>query len=217
MSLVKKVEDGAVTQLLLNREEKRNALSLALMEELLIHFKTLSESTRIVILEGVGFFCSGLDLDEVSQDRIKSMRILSDVFYTLATLPAITIAKIRGGAYAGGLGLVASCDLAYATEEAQFCLPELKRGIVPALVFTLLKALSPKALNELIFTAEPINASSAKAIGLINQILPDLNLEPIIDQILKTDFLAAKLYKKQCQRESLKQELERALEVHSLM
>lgn len=221
MTLVLKHEQLGVVTLTLNRPEKKNALSLALMEELISTLKDLSASTRIVILEGNGpFFCSGLDLEEALVEGGKGPILMSKVLQTLALLPAVTVAKVQGGAFAGGFGIVAACDLAIVARESLFSLPELRRGLIPALVHVLLKEQAlPRFLNELILTGEPITALRAHSIGLVNEVVAFEELDEMcahrIKQILKNSPAGTKLYKKHCmQPKDLLQKFEQALQLH---
>lgn len=219
--LIEKKENKHVVTLTLNRPDKKNALSFALMEELLAVLYALPTHTRVVLLEGAGpFFCSGLDLEEAVKEVEKGPALMAKVLQALALLPSVTIAKVHGGAFAGGLGLVASCDLAIASREATFSLPEMRRGLIPALVHILLKeqALS-RFLNELVFTGEPITALRAHSIGLINEVVAVEELDEMcshrISQVLKSAPTALQLYKKHCMHpKDLVQKFEQALQLH---
>lgn len=219
--LVHKKEKAGVITLTLNRPEKKNALSLALMQELLSALNTLPTYTRIVLLEANGtFFSSGLDLKEGLQEPEKGPEMVAKVMTTLALLPAVTFAKVQGGAFAGGLGLVAACDIAIASREALFSLPEMRRGLIPALVHTLLeKQVPPRFLNELVFTCEPITALRAHTIGLINEVVAFEELDEMcthrIKQILKSAPHAIQVYKKHFMHpKDLSQKFSQALELH---
>lgn len=165
-----------VARVVLNRPEKKNALRVSMMQELMKVLKSLSKEMQVVVLEGKGsFFCSGMDLNE---DLNESLKVAAEMFQLLSELPIATIAKIHGGAYAGGIGLIGACDIAYSSSDAFFCLPELRRGIVPGFVFTLLKnQCLPRFLNEMILTGEPVNAFDAHRMGLINGVFELDDLE----------------------------------------
>lgn len=213
-----------VSEVILNRPEKKNALSLELIQKLMTDFKNMPEETRILVLKGEGnFFCSGLDLHQLkSAEPLFFAESVKNLFYTLATLPCVTIAMVHGGAFAGGLGLTAACDLVIASREAMFALPELKRGVVPSLVYALLKRQVPlKFLHELILLGEPITAVRAHAIGLITEVISleetDLYLRNLFGQILRNAPDAMKVYKKNLQWDpTLQQDFDRAFELHSL-
>lgn len=195
-----------VTEVFLDRPEKKNALSLDLIQKLTKTFQEVPKDTRVLVLRGKGdFFCAGLDLHELkASDPVFFAESVKKLLYTLATLPCVTIAFVHGGAFAGGLGLAAACDLVIASRESLFALPELKRGVVPALVFALLKNQVPmRFLQELILVGEPITAVRAHAIGLITEVISfeetDLYLRNLIGQILKNAPEAMKAYKKHLQ------------------
>jgi methylglutaconyl-CoA hydratase len=216
-------------QVYLDRPEKKNALSLKLIQKLMKTFKEIPEDTRVLVLRGEGdFFCSGLDLHELqSADAASFTEAVKELFYTLATLPCITIAVVHGGAFAGGLGLIAACDLVIASRESMFALPELKRGVVPSLVFALLKRQIPfRFLQELILVGEPITAVRAHAIGLINEVIAleetDSYLHNLIGQLLRNAPEAMFAYKKHFGLglggdSTLLQDLNHALELHRSM
>lgn len=208
-----------VIRIQLNRPEKKNALSIAMMDELLGHLEGLSKTVRIVLLEGKGtFFCSGLDLEEVQRMKERCTEKIAALYLKWLSLDQITIAKIQGGAYAGGLGLVAASDLAFAEEGARFALPELKKGIIPGLVYYLLENQIPlRILHQWILTAEPISATKAEAAGLLNGV--HQNLEgaclQIIRQLLAIDLNAAQVCKKHLfQKNDWKECFDQALKLH---
>lgn len=211
-----------VAEVVLNRPEKKNALSLKLIEKLMKEFKEIPKDTRVVVLRGEGdFFCAGLDLHDLKNgDPLFFANSVKDLFYTLATLPCVTIAVVHGGALAGGLGLTAACDLVVASRESTFALPELKRGVLPSLVYALLKRQVPhKFLQELILVGEPITAVRAHAIGLITEVISleetDSYLHNLIGQILRNAPEAMKAYKKHLQYDpELLGDFERSFELH---
>lgn len=200
MSILKEEKNG-ILYITLNRPEKKNALSLQMMQELSSILISIPETVRILVLEAKGsFFCAGLDLDDVMQYGEKCTKTMAEVFQALISCSAVTLVKVRGGAMAGGLGLVAACDFAYASSESLFSLPEMRRGLVPALVHTLLKRQCPaRFLNELIFTGEPVIAAKAYVMCLINGVFGADDLErnclKTITKILKSAPHAVKMYK----------------------
>src|SRR4051812_21822652 len=134
--------DSAVTVITLNRPLKRNALSVQLLQELLAALQSVSRESarRALILNANGpVFCAGLDLKESADrdNRQKSAELLAAVYKTLVACPLVTIAAAQGAAIGGGVGLLSACDLAIATEDLQIGFPEVKRGLVAALVTAL--------------------------------------------------------------------------------
>lgn len=166
-----------IAMIALNRPEKRNALNIALLDELYRALKSIESSSavRAVILYGEGpVFCAGLDLKEnLEQESVeKSSESLATLLLSLHLTSLVTIAAVHGAAIAGGAGIMAACDFAFATSETKFGYPEVKRGLVAAQVATLLKAQVPsRILRELLLLGEFFEAYKAKTIGLINKIL----------------------------------------------
>ena len=166
------------TVLTLNRPERRNALSIELMHELgrLVEANAQDPSQRVLILRGAGdVFCAGLDLKEASEAG-KTDSSAHSVARTLLAVhgsPLITIAAIHGAAMAGGAGLMSCCDFVVAAEGTKIGYPEVRRGLVAALVLTFLqRQLCERHIRELLLLAEPISAERALEIGLINRIVP---------------------------------------------
>ncbi len=176
--------DGAVGRITLNRPEKRNALNDALVCELTRAFKEASshETIRVVVLTGAGKdFCSGADLSalqKISQasvaENVDDARSLLELFLLIRSLPVPVVAAVQGRALAGGCGLATACDLVLASASARFGYPEVKIGFVPAMVMAILRRnVSEKLAFELITRGAEIDASEAKALGLVNQVFPD--------------------------------------------
>jgi len=171
--------DGPVCTLRLNRPEKRNALNVEMLEQLCasIQAQESDASRRILVLRGAGpVFCSGLDLAEAAQpERAElSAELLAKTLRALATTRLITIAAVQGAAIAGGAGLMSACDFAVATRDAKFGYPEVRRGLVPALIMTFLRRqLRERDARELLLLGKPFDAGHAHAIGLINRVVAD--------------------------------------------
>jgi enoyl-CoA hydratase/carnithine racemase len=140
-----------VPVIILNRPERRNSLSVDLMAELKRQLVECADSEKIrgVILEGKGKdFSTGLDLKDATSDEMveKGAVLLRELFLLLATYPKPLITSIRGCAIAGGFGIAALGDLVIASKEAVFQLPEVHRGLVPAILLTTLKRRLPLSL-----------------------------------------------------------------------
>jgi methylglutaconyl-CoA hydratase len=171
----------------LNRPDKRNALSRAFVAALTgaFHRAASDPAARCAILTGTGSaFCAGMDLDElratlgpdtekVWDDAAK----LSALYELIYTLPKPTIAAVNGAAVAGGAGLVTVCDLAVSVPEAKFGYPEVRRGLVAAMVLPhLLRHVGERTARWLLLTGELIDGLSALRLGLVNQITAPANL-----------------------------------------
>ena len=176
--------DDATSLLTLNRPERRNALTIELMEAVCGALDKLAAQPdqRVVILRGAGpAFCSGLDLHETSQADVAehSANWVAHLFETITRSHLITIAAAHGAAYAGGAGLLASCDFAIAADDLKLAFPEVRRGLLPALVAVLLRdRVRDGDARELFLTAEPVSAARAQAMGLIHRVVaPDQLLD----------------------------------------
>lgn len=170
--------DGSTTILTLNRPEKRNALTIELIESLceVIRAIETQPKQRIVIIRGTGTaFCSGMDLQEASVPVLaeQSAHGIARLFETITQSSLVSIAAAHGAAYAGGIGLLASCDFAIGSDDLKLAFPEVRRGLVPALVAALLRdrVLEGEA-KELFLTAEPITAARAHSMGLLHRVVP---------------------------------------------
>lgn len=169
---------GPATILLtLNRPDKRNALNIAMMEEISFAVEELYKdlSQRVVILNAEGpAFCTGLDLNEVADISLaeKSAMFVSRMFRAIYSSPLVTIAAVQGDAIAGGAGLVAACDIAIATKEVRIGFPETRRGLVAAQVATLLRRqLRMRDVRELLLVGELIDSNRALEMGLFNSVV----------------------------------------------
>ncbi len=187
---------GAVTTLTLNRPDKRNALNVGLLEQLCAGVAAAeSDATqRILILRGAGpVFCSGLDLGEAGNPDFahRSAALVGQALLALATTRLITIARVHGAAIAGGAGLMTACDFAVATRDAKFGYPEVRRGLVPALIMTFLRRqLRERDAREILLLGKIFEAGHAQAIGLINRVVADeaaldLEVQSLVSSLLQ--------------------------------
>lgn len=184
-NLVSRKDVDSVAILMLNRPERRNALSRDLVAELrdIVDAVSIDKSVRVVVLTGAGsIFCSGMDLKEAvavgnapdsEQQTIAILQQFADLLQRLHTLPQPTIAAVNGDALAGGAGLLAACDLAVAAENAVIGYPEVKRGLVAAIVLhDLSRQVGDRRARQLLLTGESIPARVAKEWGLVNVVTP---------------------------------------------
>ncbi len=168
--------------LTLNRPDKRNALSRGLIQELTAAFQKAEAdaNVRSIILTGSGSaFCAGMDLEELrtsitasADDIWHDAQQLSKLFDLIYRCPKPTIAAINGAAVAGGAGLASVCDLAVCVPEAKFGYPEVRRGLVAAMVLPhLLRHVGERTARWLLLTGELITAEEAFRIGLVNSVV----------------------------------------------
>jgi len=174
-----------VTMVTLNRPQRRNALSLELMLELIDCLSAIGEDLgcRAVILAAAGkVFSSGHDLSEMTGRGINDYRRLFDVCCELMTkiqsIPQPVIAQVQGIATAAGCQLVATCDLAVASEQAAFATPGVRIGLfctTPMVALT--RAIGRKRAMQMLLTGEMVDARTAADWGLVNSVVPAEALE----------------------------------------
>ncbi|HEY5036851.1 MAG TPA: enoyl-CoA hydratase-related protein [Chthoniobacterales bacterium] len=179
-----------VTTLTLNRPERRNALTIELMNELVTAVEAASADAnqRILILRGAGkAFCAGLDLNEtaITERAHESAELVAKPLLALSETRLITIAQVHGAAVAGGAGLMSACDFVVAAERTKIGYPEAKRGLVAGLVMTFLRRqLRERDIRELLFTGDLITAERAREIGLVNRVVPPNELENEVQKLV---------------------------------
>jgi methylglutaconyl-CoA hydratase len=169
--------DAMTSVLTLNRPDKRNALSLELIEQIRAAIVELGKdlSRRVVIIRANGpSFCAGLDLKEASQagGAEKSAEALAKMYEALCDSPLVTIAAAHGTAVGGGAGIVLACDLVVAADDLKLGFPEVHRGLVAALVTTLLRRqVNDRAAREMVLLGQTIDAQRAVELGLANRVV----------------------------------------------
>jgi len=172
-------EDG-IGFVTLNRPEKRNALSLNLMAEMigLLQDVRKNEEFRVLIIRAAGpVFSSGHDLAEMKEGTVVSYRgvfeVCTEMMEAIRNLPQPVIAQVQGMATAAGCQLVAACDLAVASREARFATPGVRIGLfchTPQVPLS--RAVGRKRALEMLFTGRPISAEEAERYGLVNRVVP---------------------------------------------
>ncbi|GAA2698059.1 MULTISPECIES: enoyl-CoA hydratase-related protein [Actinosynnema] len=166
-----------VATVTLDSPHNRNALSARLRRELLAHLVTAlaDDAVRVVVLTHTGpVFCSGMDLKEArgASAGDQGVNEFPEILKTLWASPKPVVARLAGPARAGGVGLVAACDVAVAVEGATFAFSEVRIGVVPAIIsVTVLPRLSSRAAHELFLTGEVFDAERAARIGLVNSVV----------------------------------------------
>src|ERR1700692_2605249 len=173
--------DSGVATITLNRPEKRNAISFALVEELLAALDDVERSSaQVVILTGAGkAFCAGLDLDELKNllgntqdENVKDSSRMARIFRRIYDFPLPTIAAVNGAAIAGGTGLATMCDFTLAVPEAKFGYTEVRIGFVPAILSSILVwQVGHKIARDLLLSGRIFDAAEAHRLGLVNEVV----------------------------------------------
>ncbi len=190
MSDVSITSDGPVTTITLNRPDRRNALSLEFMNELIDALNGLGRSTEVVVIAGNGpAFSAGHDLGELVGGEAQFFTELFDVctalMETIHRIPQPVIARVHGIATAAGCQMVASCDLAVAADSAKFATPGVKIGLFCSTpMVPISRAVGRKRAMEMLLTGEPIDAATAVDWGLINAAVPADELDDHLDSLI---------------------------------
>ncbi|HZZ38755.1 MAG TPA: enoyl-CoA hydratase-related protein [Acidobacteriaceae bacterium] len=186
--------DTGIHTILLNRPDKRNALTPQLMEDLThaLESAAANPACRVVILTGAGSaFCAGLDLEHLramaetpgqpsfADDSRADAERIAILLRTLYHLPLPTIAAVNGAAIAGGMGIATLCDFTLAVPEAKFGYTEVRIGFIPAIVSAFLRTqIGDKRSRDLLLTGRLLSAEEAQALGLVTRIVPEPDLMP---------------------------------------
>jgi enoyl-CoA hydratase/carnithine racemase len=185
-------DSGPVARLTLNRPEARNALSVSLMSALQEALDAIAcdDAVRVVVVAANGpAFCAGHDMRELRADPRREMyealfAQCSRLMTTILRLPKPVIARVHGTATAAGCQLVATCDLAVASKNAQFATPGVNIGLfcsTPMVALT--RAVSRKAAMEMLLTGDPIDAAQAQRLGLVNQVVDANALDTTVTEL----------------------------------
>jgi methylglutaconyl-CoA hydratase len=184
-----------VTVIWMNRPEVRNAFNETMISELSAAFNSLDadDKVRAVVLAGRGpSFCAGADLNWMKKmagystgQNYEDALGLANMLHALYSMTKPTIARVHGHAFAGGMGLVSACDIAVAAFEAEFCLSEVRIGLIPATIGPyVVAAMGARASHRYMLTGERFGAAEAYRIGLVHEITPAEKLDEKIDELL---------------------------------
>ena len=186
---------GPAAWLWLNRPELRNALNGELQDSLVHALEKLENdaSIRVLVLAGRGqAFCAGGDLSRMEQAskmtkaKSKSEAVrFAKLLYRMHTYPKPLVARVHGAAYAGGMGLVAASDLTIASEEAEFCLPEVRIGLVPAMISPyIVRAMGEQQARRYVLTGERLAAREAHRIGFVHECVAAAELDGRVEKLV---------------------------------
>ena len=203
--------NAGVATVTLSQPEVRNAFSDEVIADITAAFETVAQHTevRAVVLAADGpAFCAGANLnwmrrmaDYSREENVADAGKLAQMLHTIYTCPQPTIARVQGDVFAGGMGLVAACDMAVSVDTAQFCLSEVKIGLIPATIAPyVLRAMGARAGHRYFLTAERFSAAEAHRIGLVHEVVGADDLDNAVDSLLKHLLQAGPGAMKACKR-----------------
>jgi methylglutaconyl-CoA hydratase len=186
-------DHGPVAKLTFNRPDKRNAISAKMICDILTAFDEVEKTrARVAILTGAGSaFCAGMDLEMLSaigqqsaQENQEDSRRMARMFRRIWSFPKPLIAAVNGHALAGGCGIATLCDFTLAVPGAKFGYTEVKIGFLPAIVSVFLtRQIGDKRARDLLLTGRLVEATEAKELGLVTEIVPAERLMARADEI----------------------------------
>ena len=188
--------NGGVARITLTQPEIRNAFSDEVIADITAAFRTAGErpDVRAIVLAAEGpAFCAGANLNwmrrmaDYSRDENRvDAGLLSEMLRAIYACPKPTIARVQGDVYAGGMGLVACCDMAVAVDTAGFCLSEVKIGLIPATISPyVIRAMGARASHRYFLTGERFSAQEAHRIGYVHEVVEAEQLDSVVDGLLK--------------------------------
>ncbi len=188
--------EGAVARIWLDRPELRNAFDDVVIRELGEAFAEAgaAPSVRVIVLGARGpAFCAGANLnwmrraaDFTHAQNLQDAGGLAAMLRAIYENPRPVIARVQGDVYAGGMGLVAACDIAVTVDSAWYCLSEVKIGLIPATISPyVIRAMGPRAAQRYFLTAERFTAAEAQRIGLVHEVVAADALDAKVEQIVK--------------------------------
>lgn len=201
--------DYPLATLTLARAERHNAFDDAMLQELLTALQIIKMDDRIHVLQLTALgksFSAGADaawMQRMSQytyqENLQDAGLLAQVMDNLAHLPQPTLAVVQGSAFGGGVGLVACCDLAIASDNSEFCLSEVKLGLIPAVISPyLIQAIGVKMTQYYALTAERFSAERAQQLGLISQVVTAEQLDQHAQRLIATLISHAPVALREC-------------------
>ena len=204
------VLDGVAT-LVLSRPEVRNAFNDEVIAELTQAFTQLGQDrhVRAVVLAAIGpAFCAGADLnwmrrmaDYTRAENVADAGQLAEMLRVIYECPKPTVARIQGDVFAGGMGLVAACDMAVSVDTANFCLSEVKLGLIPATISPyVIRAMGARAAHRYFLTAERFDAQEAHRIGFIHSVVSADALDAKVAEITQALVSASPAAVKACKQ-----------------
>ena len=187
---------GAVARITLTQPEVRNAFSDEVIADITAAFSEVGarSEVRAVVLAAEGpAFCAGANLnwmrrmaDYTRAENVADAAKLAEMLRVIYECPKPTIARVQGDVYAGGMGLVATCDMAVCVDTAGFCLSEVKLGLIPATISPyVIRAMGARAAHRYFLTAERFGAQEALRTGFVHEVVAAEALDAKVDELLK--------------------------------
>ncbi len=191
------IDERGVARLTLTRTEVHNAFNDQLIAEMTTVLRGFAEDERVraVVLAAEGkSFSAGADLNWMramagysEAENLRDSEALAELLRTLNFLPKPTLALVQGPAFGGGVGLVAACDIALASQDAAFALTEVKLGLIPAVISPyVVAAMGQRAARRYLLTGERFSADTAYYLGLVHRVVPPHALEEAGDELVET-------------------------------
>ena len=188
--------DGPRATITLTQPEVRNAFSDEVIAEITAAFTEVGAraDVRCVVLAAEGpAFCAGANLnwmrrmaDYTREENIQDAGKLAEMLRVIYTCPQPTIARVQGDVYAGGMGLVAACDMAVSVDTAGFCLSEVKLGLIPATISPyVIRAMGARAAHRYFLTAERFDAAEALRTGFVHAVVGADQLDAKVDELAR--------------------------------
>ena len=189
------IQQGPRATIWLNRPDVRNAFNETSIAEITQAFRVLDSDrdVRVIILAARGTaFCAGADLNWMKkmasyseEENFSDAQALAEMMQVIYECNKPTIARVQGDCYAGGMGLVAACDMALAVDTAGFCLSEVRLGLIPATISPyVIRAIGERASRRYFLTAERFDAQEARRIGLVHEVVAEDQLDHEIDKLV---------------------------------
>jgi methylglutaconyl-CoA hydratase len=205
------MRDGPLATVWLNRPDVRNAFNETAIADITNAFRALDldDSVRAVILAARGpAFCAGADLNWMKKmasyshsQNLADAAQLADMMRMIYRCSKPVVARVQGDCYAGGMGLVAACDIVVTVDSAHFCLSEVKLGLTPATISPyVIKAIGTQAARRYFLTAERFSAQEAYRLGLVHEVVTSDALDATVAQLLKALLSASPHAVKQAKR-----------------
>lgn len=195
----------------LDRPEVRNAFNDEVIVEMTKAFRELGarDDVRCIVVAGNGpAFCAGADLNWMKRmagysrdENLADAAALAEMLRLIYRCPKPTIARVQGDVYAGGTGLVAACDIAVSVDTAQYCLSEVKLGLIPATISPyVIRAMGARAAHRYFLTAERFSAAEALRIGFVHEVVTADRLHAKVAELAQALIQAGPEAVKACKR-----------------